>query len=79
MIAIIELFIVINIVYAQSTTPLHCLKMATSGTHLLGGRLNLTLVREAARAELSEILGDSSVKKVRPVQIISGATELRTS
>ena len=49
--------------------------MATSGTHLLGGRLNLTLVREAARAELSEILGDSSVKKVRPVQIISGATE----
>ena len=38
--------------------------MATGGTHLLGGRLNLTLVREAARAELKEILGDSSVQKV---------------
>lgn len=38
--------------------------MATSGTHLLGGRLNLTLVREAARAELKEILGESSVQKV---------------
>ena len=33
-------------------------------THLLGGRLNLVSLREAARLELKEILGSSQTKKV---------------
>ena len=35
-----------------------------SSVHLLGGRLNLTLVWEAARQELKEILGQPESKKV---------------
>ena len=32
--------------------------------HLLGGRINIGLLREAARAELKDILGSSHSKKV---------------
>ena len=32
--------------------------------YLLGGRINLMLIREAARVELKEILGKPSIKKV---------------
>ena len=37
--------------------------MAAAG-HLSGGRLNLTLLREAARDELKAVLGDERQKKV---------------
>lgn len=37
--------------------------MAAAG-HLSGGRLNLTLLREAAREELKAVLGDERQKKV---------------
>ena len=37
--------------------------MAAAG-HLSGGRLNLTLLREAAREELKAVLGDEKQKKV---------------
>lgn len=38
--------------------------MSVPGSHLYGGRINLVLVREAARLELKEILGSPTVKKV---------------
>ena len=54
-------------------------KMATTGTHLLGGRLNLSLVREAARAELKDVLGDPAVKKVSRTISQQGRTEPRST
>ena len=41
--------------------------MASGGSHLYGGRLKMMSVREMARADLKELLGSSSIKKVTNV------------
>jgi hypothetical protein len=38
--------------------------MSVPGSHLFGGRINMILIREAARTELRDILGKPSTKKV---------------
>lgn len=38
--------------------------MTATGSHLFGGRINLMLVRESARIELKDILGNPTQKKV---------------
>ena len=49
--------------------------MAAAG-HLSGGRLNLTLLREAAREELKSVLGDERQKKVSLQLDMSGAVDI---
>ena len=42
----------------------YLIDMASGGSHLCRGRLKMLSVREAARADLRELLGSSSIKKV---------------
>ena len=44
--------------------------MTATGSHLFGGRINLMLVRESARIELKEILGNPTQKKVSLFPVI---------